>query len=372
MENRLKLLFIIPSLEAGGSQKVLSIILQNISKVKFDCTLCVLTATGEFYEHIPNEVTKVNLQITRVRYTAFSLYRFIKKSNPDLVFVFDVNNLSLIMGLMSFFLPSKMKLITRESMVLSTFIDSYKSLKLLRKTAYKLTFKRFDSIVCQSNYMKEDLIKYFSVKAATIEVINNPVDTQYLKSISNVPDNPLKPDKINLISVGRIVYVKGYDLLIQALSLVKLKNFHLTILGEKTPENPGYSEYVMNLVKKLGLIDKVSFLGFTDNPYKYIKQSDLLIISSRTEAFSNAAIEASALGTPIIAYDSPGGMSEIVVEGFNGWLIEDGNIEKLAIAIDAKAKHQLNRKEISQYAKDKYDISKIIPAYEKVILDLLS
>lgn len=372
MSKRFKLLFIIPSLEAGGSQKVLSIILQNISKTQFDCTLCVLTATGEFFDHIPDEVTKVNLKIARVRYTAFPLYRFIRNSNPDLVFVFDVNNLNLIIGLMSFFLPSRIKFITRESMVLSTFIDSYKSLKLLRRIAYKLTFKRFDLIVCQSSYMKDDLVKHFNVEAASIKVINNPIDTTYLKSISNVQERSFRQDRINLVAVGRIVYVKGYDLLIKALALVKMKNFHLTVLGEKTPENPGYREYVMDLVNEHGLSDKVSFLGFTDNPYRYIKQGDLLIISSRTEAFSNAAIESGALGTPIIAYNSPGGMSEIVVENFNGWLVENGNVEKLAMAIDARAAHHLNKEEIAQHAKEKYDISRIIPAYEKVILDLLS
>src|SRR3974377_357848 len=119
MDNKTKLLFIIPSLETGGSQKVLSILLNYISKDKFDTTVCVLTETGAFYDCIPDSVKKVHLHTKRVRFSVPKIYSFIKQSKPDVVFVFDVNNLSLIVGLVSFFLPSKIKYITRESTIVS-------------------------------------------------------------------------------------------------------------------------------------------------------------------------------------------------------------------------------------------------------------
>lgn len=371
MKEKFKLLFIIPTLEAGGAQKVLSILLKNISKEKFDITLCVLTDTGVFYDDIPETVKKVNLKISRVRYSALKIYKLIRQLKPDLVFVYDVNNLNLIVGILSFFLPSSIKFVTREAVVLSTFIKSLTFLKAFRRTLYTLTFRRFNLIICQSNYMKEDLIRHFHVPPDLIQVINNPLEVDYLLKLSLDDEKLLPQNTFNIIAVGRIVYVKGFDLLMKALSLVRLQNLHLTILGEKTPEDPGYREHIMELVEQNGLSDKVSFLGFNINPFKYIKQSDVLIISSRTEAFSNVAIESHAMGTPVLAFNSPGGMTEIIEENFNGWLVENGNIQALANAIEKVATLQVNRIDIAQHARKKYDVSKIVPAYEKAISDLL-
>ncbi|MBT1704574.1 glycosyltransferase [Chryseosolibacter indicus] len=368
---RTKVLFIIPALDAGGAQKVLSILLQKISKDIFDCTLCVLTSQGEFYNDVPQEVTKIYLNTSRVRYAAFKLYRFIKKLNPELVFVFDVNNMNLVIALLSFFLPAHIKFITREAVILSSFLDNY-PLVGIRKFLYKLAFKRFDTIISQSNYMRQDLVVNFSVNPEKIVVINNPISIKDLSEAAMTDERLLPENVINLIAVGRIVYIKGYDLLIEALAKVTLSNFHLTILGEQTTENPGYRDYVLNLVSKYGLTEKVTFLGFTNNPYKYIKQSDLMLITSRTEAFSNAAIEANALGIPILAFDSPGGMHEIIEENRNGWLVENGNIERLAKAITAVASLPVNKPAIIAKSVDKYDFEKIIPSYEKVMLDLLA
>jgi glycosyltransferase involved in cell wall biosynthesis len=364
---RYKVLFVIPSLEAGGAQKVLSVLLNNLSAEKFDITLCVLTATGEFYDSIPQAIAKVNLKLSRVRFAGFKIFKLIKRLNPQLVFVFDVNNLNLVVGLLSFFLPRKIKYITREAVILSSFFEHYR-FKWLREILYQLTFRRFDAIVCQSYHMKDDLIKNFRVKHDSISVINNPIDTKFLKKLAVTNKRLLPVNVFNLIAVGRIVYVKGYDLLIQALALVKEERIHLTILGEKTPENPGYRESILRIIEEKNLSEKVSFLGFIDNPHEYVKQSDLLVIASRTEAFSNVAIEANAVGIPVLAFNSPGGMAEIITENTNGWLVENKNVSALAASIDRATSVNFDRTAIAKAAEEKYDVSKIIPAYERVIL----
>jgi glycosyltransferase involved in cell wall biosynthesis len=371
MKDKFKLLFIIPTMETGGAQKVLSVLLRNLSREKFDITLGVLTDTGVFYDTVPENVKKVNLKTSRVRYSAPGIYKLIRRSRPDLVFVFDVNHLNLIVGILSFFLPSRIKYITREAVVLSSFINTYTFFKSLRKALYKLTFRRFNLIICQSNYMKEHLIRHFKVAPESVTVINNPVEISQLQHASLSNERLLPENSFNLIAVARIVYVKGYDLLIKALSLVKTPNVHLTILGEKTPESPGYREHIDRLVTENGLSNKISFLGFQSNPYKYVKQSDLLIITSRTEAFSNVAIESNALGIPVLAFNSPGGMAEIIADNFNGWLVENGNIQALAEAIDDRAHQQLSTADIVKYTWEKYDVSKIVPLYDKAILYLM-
>ena len=131
MKGRKRLLFIVPSLVAGGAQKVLTILLRNLPATKFDITLCVLTDTGVFYDRVPDTVTKINLGISRVRFAAPAVYRLIRNNRPDLVFVFDVNHLNLIVGLASFFLPKRIKFVTREAVVLSFFLNNYPFSRLL-------------------------------------------------------------------------------------------------------------------------------------------------------------------------------------------------------------------------------------------------
>lgn len=368
MSDKKKLLFLIPELDLGGSQKVLSILLRNISFQDFDIALCVLTREGVFYNTIPEEVVKINLGLTRVRYSAFRIYKTIRKRKPDLVFVFDVNHLNLLVALVSCFLPRSIKYVTRESVVLSTFLKNYPLVERILKRLYVRSFKRFDSIICQSQYMREDLISQFFVSEASITIINNPIEVDKLPmNDGTMPDR----DLFQLVAVGRIVYVKGFDLLIQALGLLKDKNIHLTIIGEKTPENPGYKESIMNLVEKLNLHQKISFSGFVINPHNDIVKKDLLVISSRTEAFSNVAIEANALGVPVVAFNSPGGMREIIEEGVNGWLVENGDVELLAKAIDKAMTIKLNRAEIARVTKEKYGISRIMPLYTQAINSVL-
>ncbi len=368
--HRVKVLFVIPSLEAGGAQKVLAVLLKNLSKKKFDITLCVLTTTGEFYDDVPPSVTKINLNLPRVRFAPFKLYRVIRRINPDIVFVFDVNNLNLIVGVLSFFLPARMKFITREAVVLTSFFENY-GYRWLRKTLYRWTFKRFDRIICQSEYMKNDLTVNFGVRGEVVSVINNPIESDLLRAQAESNERLLAPEVINLIAVGRIVFVKGYDLLIRAFSKVKLVNVHLTILGEKTPENPGYREEILKLIEDNNLTAKISFMGFNANPHKFVKESDLMVIASRTEAFSNAAIEANAVGTPVLAFNSPGGMAEIISHGYNGWLVENGNVDAMAVAIERSAQIQLDREEIMRYTTARYDVSQIIPLYERVMVGIL-
>jgi glycosyltransferase involved in cell wall biosynthesis len=370
MPGKVKVIFVIPTLETGGAQKVLSILLRNIATEKFDITLCVLTDTGVFYDDIPKSIKKVYLKISRVRYAWFKLFRFIKDTNPDIVFVFDVNHLSLIVGILSFLLPKKIKYIAREAAVLTEFINGYPFLqRTIQRFLYNITFTRYDLLICQSQYMSKDLIDNFDVSEAKIIVINNPVEFESLKRIPSEVKFE-KKETFNLIAVGRIVYVKGYDLLIEALSKVKKKNFHLTILGDKTPESPGYSESVSNLVERHGLSEKISFLGFTSNPHLYVQESDLLIIASRSEAFSNVAIEANAVGTPVLAFNCPGGMAEIIVQGFNGWLVENGNVNMLAEQIDKVFDLKVDKPTVISFTKGKYSTDKIIPLYENALMDV--
>src|SRR3981081_1323349 len=118
MSAKKKLLFIIPSLEGGGSEKVLSIILKYISSDRFNITLAVVCRPGIYYKEIPATVKKINLNVSRNRHSLRKVHCLIKSETPDLVITFNVNHIYIIVFIASFFLNSKIKYVARESTIL--------------------------------------------------------------------------------------------------------------------------------------------------------------------------------------------------------------------------------------------------------------
>ncbi|MGL5902500.1 MAG: glycosyltransferase, partial [Cetobacterium sp.] len=136
-----------------------------------------------------------------------------------------------------------------------------------------------------------------------------------------------KDKKIKLIFAGRLTHQKGIDLLLDQISKIKTIDFELLILGIGELENQ-----LLIKIKDLKLEKKVKMLGYQKNPYIYFSQSDIFILPSRIEGFPNVAIESLALGIPIIANDFKGGINEIIIDKFNGKIINfelENNFEKI-------------------------------------------
>ena len=91
---------------------------------------------------------------------------------------------------------------------------------------------------------------------------------------------------------------------------------------------------LINMVKQKNIEDKVHFLGYQDNPFKYIKNSKYLVLSSLNEGMPNVILEALACETPVVAFDCLSGPGEIIIDKENGLLVENQNVEKMTEAIN--------------------------------------
>lgn len=154
-----------------------------------------------------------------------------------------------------------------------------------------------------------------------------------------------------LIIIGRIELFKGHHFLLEALPLV-VKEFagtKLLVLGEGSEKNNCIAK-----VKALGLQDNVEFLGFKSHPYSYISHSDVIILPSLFEPFGLVYIEAFALQTPVVAFDTPAG-NEIMVNNETALLVEKGDIKALAQKIIYLLKNAEARHAITQAAYAKYN-----------------
>ena len=226
---------------------------------------------------------------------------------------------------------------------MGSYLDEVRSKSIFRYYLYYLLTKLVnyfsDIIISQCEFMKNDLIQNFHLKNVYIQkivTIYNPIEIEKINqlscnnSFSNIDYDSKKGPF--LISVGRLEWQKGFDILIKAMCSVKSKypELLLTIYGEGKER-----ESLQKLIFKNGLKNNINLQGYNKNPYYDISRSKLFLIPSRYEGFSNSIIESIALGTPVVATDCPSGVREIIKNGENGWLCpknEDEYISSMSSA----------------------------------------
>ena len=174
--------------------------------------------------------------------------------------------------------------------------------------------------IAVSEGVKVDFINLFGSKA-NIKTIHNPID---IDSVQQGADEFVTDYEGYIVNVGKFKAQKRHDILIKAYSLAKIpQKLVLVGTGDLLPE-------AKTLVKELGIENKVIFAGFQKNPYPFIKNAELMVVSSDFEGFSIAILEALALGTPVISTDCPSGPNEILPSKN---LVPVGNVDDLAVKI---------------------------------------
>lgn len=361
MEQKKKILFIVPSMRGGGAERIMSVILNFLDKKKFEPILVLLKKEGPYLEDLPNDIQVIDLNVTHARYSIMKIIRIIKKIKPDTVFS-TLGYLNILIAIVRPFLSKNIVFIARESNTVSVQ-NKQEKYPFLYDWLYKVFYNNFDHIVSQSEYMKKDLIQNYHIKREKIEVIYNPVDIMKVENMGKKHISDLyQKDKFNLLAVGRLDYQKGYDLLMEV--MVKLDDrFHLTIVGKDNEEGK-----LKHLRDSFDLKNKVTLAGFQANPYIYMMHADLLVLSSRYEGLPNVVLEANACGTPIVAFNCPGGTGEIIENGINGFLCECGNIDDMADKINKASLQKFDKDKIKSLTANKYNVHIVLKQYEEVLL----
>ncbi|WP_181793862.1 glycosyltransferase [Garciella nitratireducens] len=355
-----KLAIIVPSLRGGGAERVVTNIVSNINKNKFDITLILVKKEGPYINLIPENVSIVDLDSDRVRYSIFKLIRELNYCKPDVV-LSTLGHLNLALLIIRPLLKGNPKIIIREANTPSKSLSKLSSIrKIIFRYLYKKLYPKTDLIIAQCKDMKNDIIETFNIDRNKIQYIYNPLDIENIRK--NMKDkNPYDQNKINLLAVGRLTYQKGYDVLINAFNIVanNIPNVTLTILGDGE-----LKEELQNQADKLGILDKISFTGFKDNPYPYYYYGDTYILSSRWEGFPNSLLEALACGCKVVSTDCKSGPREILEDNEYGILVPTDDYISLSEGIIKS----INSENKSRDRAKMFDINKIIKEYEKVFI----
>jgi len=346
-----KVLFVTPTLggvSGGGAERVVVHIANSLDRKRYQPVIVTVTKGRCYEKMVQNHVGLISLDKRRALHAVFGLIALIRRERPSIVFT-TVSHINLLVGFISAFASRKVRFVARESAILSIRNQKYKH-KRLMNFIFSLSFKNFDKVVCQSQGMKTDLLDHYITDCEKVVVINNPVDAYQIRRLAETKQQLFGEGDINLVSVGRLSYEKGFDLMIQVLAKLD-NNYVLTILGEGEERLR-----LESLAKALKVEKRICMPGFTLNPYAYMHAADLFILPSRFEGFPNVVLEANACGTPVVAFASPGGVSEIIVEGENGWLVPPEDIEGMAMKItgimesDRPGRDQVRQAVISRYS----------------------
>ncbi|MDD5765169.1 MAG: glycosyltransferase [Candidatus Marinimicrobia bacterium] len=365
--NRIRITFFLPSLGAGGAERVVVNLANGFINERFDVTILVANMLeSELKNELSSDICLVNINKNRVIKCSRYIRNYLYKNYTD-IFISSLPHCNIVAS--RAFNPqlTNTKLILIEHGMFSELVLKYNIVKrLVLITMLKVYYKKANAIICVSESVKKDLFKVAELNFSKVITIYNPVEIEKVNLLSQVSFiHPWFNKKYRiLISVGRLVKEKGFDILIKAFSEVKKQlDVKLIIFGEGDQR-----AILQNLIHQLKLDDAVSLPGITSNPYQYIANSNLLIFPSLSEGFGNVLIESFICKTKVIAVNSGGGVNELLQNGKFGRLVPKNDVQALASAII----EEFNKPTLNIFPNiNIFSTQVIINKYKEVIYNLL-
>jgi len=324
-KNKKSILFLISNLAGGGAEKVLSDLVNNLDYKQYDIEVKTIYNEGKYI----NELNK------NVKYTSFIkkptiwkkriFNRIIKYFPNKLIYKLMVKKTYDYEVAFLESLPAKIIAGSNSSAAKYAWVHvdvfGYPDVQKLFGNTKKLikAYETFDRIICVSESVRKSFVENTKLYQSTF-TIYNPIDKkQILKKSQLKCDVQKKPDKITILTIGRLEHQKGYLRLCEVMNKLKEKhnNFELWILGEGSQK-----DILENYIKENNLGECVKLLGFKDNPYSYLNQADLFVSSSYFEGYSLVLAEALVLGKPVMSTNTTG-PDNLLEHGKYGCLVDN-------------------------------------------------
>jgi N-acetylgalactosamine-N,N'-diacetylbacillosaminyl-diphospho-undecaprenol 4-alpha-N-acetylgalactosaminyltransferase len=378
----MKLAFIINSLAGGGAERVLSTLLNKLIE-KHECYLILLEPDISYKLNSRIKIINLNTnsndsglkKLITLPILAYKISSILKENKFSLVtsFLYRANYINLLSNMFY-----NHKTIISERIAPSSMYNNNDLSSLVNKFLIKNLYPKANKIISVSKAIKYDLINNFNVKTEQ-KVIYNPYDIERIIDLSNLNiDYKINKEK-SIITIGSLGKRKNHEMLIRSFSSLKDNELKLYILGIGELEN-----YLKNLTIELNLENRVIFLGFDNNPYKYLSKCSLFVLASNSEGFPNVLMEAMICGCNVISTDCLSGPREILApssdisiqlsknieETSYGILVPIHDSELLTTTIESYIKNKRLRKSHRENIKtiiNKFETKKILQQYEEII-----
>jgi glycosyltransferase involved in cell wall biosynthesis len=386
-----KLLFVLPSLGGGGAERASLDLLRGIDRERFQITVALFTRSGlanpadpanpaknagrssgnvgrnrgSFLQELPSDVPLYDLR-GRQSYDFRLVWRLasvLRRENPQVVFsVLRYTNLITLLACR--LAGSQARVVINEQNPPSAEFALFGGGRV-KAWFLRQLYPRADRVTAISTGIARELVSSYGLPQDKVQVIPNPVNLVRVRTLAAAKlEHPSFQSGLPvLIAVGRLHAQKGFGHLIRAFSIVRqVLPCKLVILGE----GPLRSE-LEGLITSLGLVDDIALPGFQENPYNFVSNSAVFVLSSLFEGFGNVLVDALALGVPVISTRCPVGPEDIVTDGVTGIFVPPADEKALAQAIlrvlqDSDLRRRLSANGPLRAAD--FAIERIVPQYE--------
>ena len=380
-----KVLFVVDERMMGGVSILLSDILNRINIKKYHIDVLVLHNHGDYLNDLPSDVNII-YGTKFFNMVDYNIKEALKTFNP--IKIFSKLRLVYLMKRKKIgqrIIKERKKILDKKYDVEVAFKDGFCALftaygdskkkyhwlhsdyAMYDCTAnyyplFKNIFPKFDKIIGISNGVLERFKNKYDVQ--NTEVIMNIIDKEKLVRMGNEEKVSFPKNKINLVSVGRIHNMKGYDRLVDVLAELDKNGYLENVITRIIGDGPDF-ELVKKKVNDYDLAKKVLLMGRKRNPYPYVKESDCFLMCSRYEPFGLVILEAMILGTPVLSLDVAS-IKEIMSEEY-GMIYEnsrDGLYEGILNIINNPSILNKYKKALKKYD---YSINKILKQIEELL-----
>lgn len=332
------------NLTGGGAERVMLNLARGFADSGIEIDLLLANAEGNYLGAIPQKIKLIdfgsqNLKTNLKLPTGFQSM----KSLPKLINYLQEKKPKVLLSALHF--PNEIAVLSKKlarvstKAIVSEHTNLSKEAKMVEQISSRLApmsarllYPFADGIVAVSSGAADALTKVTGIPQEKIKVIYNPVITPELRSkmaesVKHPWFAPGEPPVV--LGAGRFVAQKDFATLIRAFAKVReVRPARLMMLGSGREE-----KNLKELTARLNIEQDVAWLGFVDNPFPYMKQAAVFVMSSVWEGFGNVLVEAMAVGTPVVSTDCPSGPEEILAGGKYGELVPVGDCAAMAEAI---------------------------------------
>lgn len=399
-----KILFVIHSLGAGGAEKSLISLLNVLPKDNLKIDLMILNASGMFLNQIPDSVNVISTPKELIQLMAklnsslflktFSMKTFLVKLYCIFAHKFFNKHKSYSLSQHYWHIAHRIipKLSNKYDTAIS-YMDGYCNWYVIEKvdakkkllwihndynkynydSSFDLSFfEKANKVITISEKCKQSLIDKFPTLIDRFDIIENILSPNIIRKQSEFYNEMLSANdgfyvdkKFKILSIGRLMEQKGFDMAIDAAKI--LKDYELDFCWYILGDGPLRKELELH-ADKTGVSKYIKFIGLRSNPYAYIKKADLYVMPSRYEGKSIALDEAKILCKPIVVTKYPS-VYDAIKDKENGYLVEI-NSESIANGILELYNNISLREKLcaNLYNEDNSNVNIVVNNFLKLIL----
>lgn len=294
--------FVLPSFTGGGAERVILTVLRCLDRSRFHPVLVVLDAHGPLTDSVPADVLVHDLDRPRLRSALLAVARKLRELRPATV-VSTIGYLNIGVLALRPFLPRGTRIVVREANLPLQALRGMPTTTSAR-CFYRWLYGKADAVICPAKAVARPMIAEHRIPPDRVHVIFNPVDIEALRAAANEPEREAGGGR-RFVAAGRLHRQKGFDRLLTLFRELPADS-RLLIMGVGHEHDS-----LCRQADDHGIGDRVTFAGFRAEPWSIMAGADAFLMPSRWEGMPNAALEALACGTPVIATPESGGIVEV-------------------------------------------------------------